>query len=90
MARLEVLRERWAGDELVEALGPTFAAYDAEDIARALRAKAELFGKVEDDVAARYELAVPEDRPEGSGASRRCWPRAPRRRGRGARPSRAG
>jgi aminoglycoside 6-adenylyltransferase len=56
--------ERWAGDELVESLGPTFAAYDAQDIARALRAKAELFGKVEDDVAARYELTVPEDRPE--------------------------
>jgi aminoglycoside 6-adenylyltransferase len=56
--------ERWAGDELVEALGSTFAAYDAKDIARALRAKAELFGKVEDDVAARYELAAPEDRPE--------------------------
>jgi aminoglycoside 6-adenylyltransferase len=56
--------ERCAGNELLEALGPTFAAYDAEDIARALRAKAELFGKVEDDVAARYELTVPEDRPE--------------------------
>jgi aminoglycoside 6-adenylyltransferase len=56
--------ERWAGDELVVALGLTFAAYDVEDIARALRAKAELFGEVEDDVAARYELTVPEDRPE--------------------------
>jgi aminoglycoside 6-adenylyltransferase len=56
--------ERWAGDELVEALGPTFGGYDAEDIARALRAKAELFGKVEDEVATRYELTVPEDRPE--------------------------
>src|SRR4029453_8735060 len=47
--------ERWAGDELVEALGPTFAAYDAHDIARALRAKAELFGKVGDAVAAPHE-----------------------------------
>jgi aminoglycoside 6-adenylyltransferase len=56
--------ERCAGDELVEAVGPTFAAYDTNDIARALRAKAELFAKVEDEVAARYELAVPEDRPE--------------------------
>ena len=56
--------ERWAGDELVAALGPTFAGYDAADIGRALRAKAELFGQLEDEVAARYDLAVPEDRAE--------------------------
>jgi Streptomycin adenylyltransferase len=56
--------ERWAGDDLVEALGPTFARYEAEDVARALRAKAELFGGVEDEVAARYDLVVPEDRAE--------------------------
>ena len=31
---------------------------------RALRAKAELSGKLEDDVAARHGLAVPEDRAE--------------------------
>ena len=35
-----------------------------EDVARALRAKAELFGRVEDEVAARHELVVPEDRAE--------------------------
>ena len=56
--------ERWAGDDLVQALGPTFARYDAGDVARALRAKAELFAKVEDEVAARHGLVVPEDRPE--------------------------
>lgn len=56
--------ERWAGDDLVDAFGPTFARYDAEDVARALRAKAELFGQVEDEVAARYDLIAPEDRAE--------------------------
>jgi len=56
--------ERWAGRDLVEALGPTFARYEAEDVARALRAKAELFGQVEDEVAARHDLVVPEDRAE--------------------------
>lgn len=59
--------ERWAGDDLVEELGPTFARYDAQDVARALRAKAELFGRLEDEVAARYELVVPEDRAEVMG-----------------------
>jgi hypothetical protein len=45
-----------AGPEttLVAALGPTFARYEAEDVARALRAKAELFGQVEDEVASRF------------------------------------
>jgi aminoglycoside 6-adenylyltransferase len=56
--------ERWAGDDLVAALGPTFARYEAEDVARALRAKSALFGQVEDEVAARHDLAVPEDRTE--------------------------
>ena len=56
--------ERWAGDDLLEALGPTFARYEAEDVARALRAKAELFGQVEDDVASRHGLTAPEDRAE--------------------------
>jgi len=56
--------ERWAGDDLVAALGPTFARYEVGDLARALRAKAELFGRVEDEVAARYDLVVPEDRAE--------------------------
>jgi aminoglycoside 6-adenylyltransferase len=56
--------ERWAGDDLVEALRPTFASYDAHDVARALSAKAELFGRVEDEVAARHGLVVPEDRAE--------------------------
>jgi hypothetical protein len=63
VARLEVLRALGRG-RARRGFGPTFAAYDAQDIARALRVKAELFGKVEDDVAGRYELAVPEDRPE--------------------------
>jgi aminoglycoside 6-adenylyltransferase len=56
--------ERWAGGDVVEALGPTFARYDAVDVARALRAKAELFGRLEDEIAARHGLVVPEDRPE--------------------------
>jgi aminoglycoside 6-adenylyltransferase len=56
--------ERWAGDDIVEALGPTFARYEAEDVARALRAKAALFGQIEDEVAARHGLTVPEDRAE--------------------------
>jgi aminoglycoside 6-adenylyltransferase len=56
--------ERWAGDDVVEALRPTFAAYDAEDVARALRAKGELFGRLEDEVAARFGLAVSVDRGE--------------------------
>lgn len=56
--------ERWAGDDLVAALGPTFARYEAEDVARGIRGKAELFGQVEDEVAARFELTVPEDRAE--------------------------
>jgi aminoglycoside 6-adenylyltransferase len=56
--------EHWAGDDVVEALGPTFAAYDAEDVARALRAKGELFGRLEDEVAARFGLAVSVDREE--------------------------
>src|SRR5262245_33164363 len=55
--------ERWAGDDLVEALGPTFARYEAADVAR-LRAKAELFGRVEDEVAARHGLVASEDRAE--------------------------
>jgi hypothetical protein len=40
------------------------AIYKHEDVARALRAKAELFGQVEDEVAARFDLTVPEDRAE--------------------------
>jgi len=56
--------ERWAGGDVVDALRPTFARYEAADVARALRAKAELFGRLEDEVAARYGLVVPEDRAE--------------------------
>ena len=56
--------ERWAGDDLVAAIEPTFARYDTQDVSRALRAKAELFGRLEDEVAARHGLAVPEDRAE--------------------------
>jgi hypothetical protein len=33
-------------------------------VGRALRAKAELFGRIEDEVAARHGLVVPEDRSE--------------------------
>jgi aminoglycoside 6-adenylyltransferase len=56
--------ERWAGDDLVEALGPTFAGYDAADVARALRATGELFGRLEDEVASRFDLTSPVDRAE--------------------------
>ena len=56
--------ERWAGDDVVEALGPTFASYDSQDIGRALCATGELFGKLEDDVASRFGLAVSVDREE--------------------------
>jgi aminoglycoside 6-adenylyltransferase len=56
--------ERWAGDDLVEALGPTFATYEAADIARALRATGELFAKLEDDVAGRFMLVSSVDREE--------------------------
>ena len=56
--------ERWAGDDVVEALGPTFASYDAKDIGRALRASGELFGKLEDDIASRFGLSVSVDREE--------------------------
>jgi aminoglycoside 6-adenylyltransferase len=54
--------ERWAGDDVVVALGQTYAAYDPEDIARALRATGELFGRLEDEVTARFGLTAPVDR----------------------------
>jgi hypothetical protein len=56
--------ERWAGEEVVDALGRTFAMYDADDIRRALRVTGELFGRLEDDVARRFALASPVDRAE--------------------------
>ena len=56
--------ERWAGEDVVEALGPTFGSYDATDVARALRATGELFGRLEDEVASRFDLAPPVDRDE--------------------------
>jgi len=56
--------ERWAGDDVVEALGPTFASYDSQDIGRALCATGELFGKLEDDVASRFGLSASVDREE--------------------------
>jgi aminoglycoside 6-adenylyltransferase len=56
--------ERWAGDEVAEALGPTFARYEAADIARALRAKGELFGQLEHDVVQRFRLVDTVDRSE--------------------------
>jgi aminoglycoside 6-adenylyltransferase len=56
--------ERWAGDEVAEALGATFARYEAADIARALRAKGELFGQLERDIVRRFELVDTVDRSE--------------------------
>jgi aminoglycoside 6-adenylyltransferase len=56
--------ERWAGEETLQALRPTFAGYDAPDIARALRAKAMLFGELEQDVAKQFDLVEPVDRSE--------------------------
>jgi aminoglycoside 6-adenylyltransferase len=56
--------ESWAGDEVAEALGLTFAWYEAADIARALRAKGELFGQLEHDVVQRFRLVDTVDRSE--------------------------
>jgi aminoglycoside 6-adenylyltransferase len=56
--------ERWAGEETQKALGSTFARYDAADIGRALRAKGELFGGLEREVAQRFGLVEPVDRVE--------------------------
>jgi aminoglycoside 6-adenylyltransferase len=56
--------ERWAGEDLVEALGPTFSRYEAEDVGRALRATGQLFGRLEDDVASRFGLTRRVDRAE--------------------------
>jgi aminoglycoside 6-adenylyltransferase len=56
--------ERWAGDDIVEALGTAFARYEADDIERALRATGELFGELEDAVAGHYGLRPPVDRSE--------------------------
>jgi aminoglycoside 6-adenylyltransferase len=58
------LFERWAGDDVVEALGPTFARYERADIARALRATVDLIASLEDDVARRFGLVVSVDRAE--------------------------
>jgi aminoglycoside 6-adenylyltransferase len=56
--------ERWAGEQIVDAVGSTFAQYDAGDIGRAFRAKGELFGELERDVAQRFGLVEPVDRGE--------------------------
>jgi aminoglycoside 6-adenylyltransferase len=56
--------ERWAGDQTLDALRPTFARYDAAEIGRALRVKGELFGALEHDVAQRFGLVEPVDRGE--------------------------
>ena len=56
--------ERWAGEGIPEALQLTFARYEPEDVARALRAKGELFGVVEREVAERFALTEPVDREE--------------------------
>ncbi|MBA3364161.1 MAG: aminoglycoside 6-adenylyltransferase, partial [Actinobacteria bacterium] len=56
--------ERWAEEELVAALPATFARYEVNDIARALRATADVFGDLEEEVARRFDLAVTVDRRE--------------------------
>jgi aminoglycoside 6-adenylyltransferase len=56
--------ERWAGEQTLDALRPTFAQYDAADIGRGLRAKGEVFGELEHDVAQRFRLVEPVDRSE--------------------------
>jgi aminoglycoside 6-adenylyltransferase len=56
--------ERWAGADLLEALGPTFARYEVDDVAKALRATGELFRKLEDEVAERFKLESPVDGSE--------------------------
>jgi aminoglycoside 6-adenylyltransferase len=56
--------ECWAGADTAEALRPTFAQYDSGDIGRALRAKGELFGELEHDVAQRFGLVELVDRGE--------------------------
>jgi aminoglycoside 6-adenylyltransferase len=56
--------ERWAGEGIPEALQQTFARYEADDIARALRAKGELFGELEHELAQRFGLDEPVDRGE--------------------------
>jgi aminoglycoside 6-adenylyltransferase len=56
--------ERWAGGDVTDALGPTFAQYEAADVARALRAKGELFGQLEDDIVQRFHLVHAVDRSE--------------------------
>jgi aminoglycoside 6-adenylyltransferase len=56
--------ERWAGEGTPEALGATFARYEAEDIGRALHAKGKLFGELEHEVARRFRLVEPVDRKE--------------------------
>lgn len=50
--------EWWAGEDIVESLSRIFARYDAADIARALRAKGERFGELENDVARRFGLVT--------------------------------
>jgi hypothetical protein len=42
----------------------TFARYDADDVARALRATADLFGQLEDEVAQNSGLTSSVDRRE--------------------------
>jgi hypothetical protein len=49
---------------VVEALGPTFATYDAAEVTRALRATGELFSRLEDEVADHFDLTPPVDRAE--------------------------
>jgi aminoglycoside 6-adenylyltransferase len=56
--------ERWAGEATVKALRPTFARYDAADIARAFRAKALLFGELEENLVKQFGLVEPVDRGE--------------------------
>jgi aminoglycoside 6-adenylyltransferase len=50
--------ERWADPEAVAGLEGVFARYDPADIARALRAGAALFERLERDVAGRLGIAA--------------------------------
>ncbi len=51
--------ERWAGDDLLAALPPTFARYEADDVGRALRCTCEVFASLEGDVARRLGEPLP-------------------------------
>jgi aminoglycoside 6-adenylyltransferase len=53
--------EQWVDEETLRRLREAAARYDADDVARALRAVSELFADVENDYAGEAGLAVPVD-----------------------------